>query len=51
MLYPQSQLTHPLLFPRILLMIAAAQPTPAETSIAWVGQFMRQAPHSMQFSR
>jgi hypothetical protein len=49
--YPQSQLTHPPFLPRMLLIIAAAQPTPAETSIAFVAQFIRQAPHSMQSSR
>jgi hypothetical protein len=32
-------------------MIAAAQPTPADTSIAPTGQFIRQAPHCMQFAR
>jgi len=33
-----------------LIMIAAAQPTPAFTSIAFDGQFKAQAPHSMQES-
>lgn len=32
-------------------MIAAAQPTPDDTAMAPVGQFIRQAPHSMQFPR
>jgi len=31
-------------------MIAAAQPTPALTFIAFAGQFIAQAPHSMQES-
>jgi hypothetical protein len=32
-------------------MIAAAQPTPDDTWMAPSGQFIRQAPHSMQFPR
>jgi hypothetical protein len=35
----------------MLAITADAQPTPEETSMAPVEQFMRQAPHSMQFSR
>jgi hypothetical protein len=32
-------------------MIAAAHPTPGFTEIAFVGQFIAHAPHSMQASR
>jgi hypothetical protein len=32
-------------------MIAAAHPTPGVTEIAFVGQFIAHAPHSMQASR
>jgi hypothetical protein len=32
-------------------MIAAAQPTPEETAMASSGQFVRHAPHSMQWPR
>jgi hypothetical protein len=42
---------HPAFLARIALMIAAAQPTPEETCTAPKGQFIRQAPHSMQFPR
>ena len=37
--------------PRREFMTAAAQPTPVSTEIASAGQFMEQAPHSMQASR
>jgi hypothetical protein len=37
--------------PRAELMTAAAQPTPARTLSAVTGQFLAQAPHSMQASR
>jgi hypothetical protein len=37
--------------PKAVLMTAAAQPTPASTVTASVGQFLAQAPHSMQASR
>jgi hypothetical protein len=46
----------PLLTPRTLcsrshsLMIPEAQPTPASTDMALPGQFLAQAPHSMQAS-
>ncbi len=30
------------------LIMAEAHPTPLSTSMAWEGQFFRQAPHSMQ---
>jgi hypothetical protein len=42
---------HPEFLWRIPAMIAAAQPTPEETWMAPKGQFIRQAPHSMQFPR
>jgi hypothetical protein len=32
-------------------MIAVAHPTPGVTAMAWAGQFIAQAPHSMQWSR
>jgi hypothetical protein len=37
--------------PSMELITAAAQPTPACTKIASVGQFTLQAPHSMHASR
>jgi hypothetical protein len=49
--YPHSQVGCPSFLCRKPLITAAAQPTPEETVIALVGQFMRQAPHSMQSSR
>jgi hypothetical protein len=37
--------------PKAELMTAATQPTPAVTVMASVGQFLAQAPHSIQASR
>jgi hypothetical protein len=46
-----TQQQEELSLPSRLFMTAAAQPTPAQTVTAPVGQFMAHAPHSMQASR